>query len=184
VPVTGRAWCYRPPTANNNGPLIGGLVVSALGVAGLGAAIWGIVQIQNDADGVEIRAEVLEAKAVPFKFTGQRAGGGTYEADGTRVQVRYAFEVDGKRYESSRYSLDDEFDDYKGSSDQAEAQQRIASLRSGKVTAWYDPQDPARVVLARANRVAPYAVGVVALVLLAIGALQLMRWRALARGQE
>lgn len=57
------------------------------------------------------------------------------------VELRYAFDVDGRRYVGTRRSLDHE-----GKvSSPVSAQMQVADYPVGRVlTVWYDPQDPTR----------------------------------------
>jgi hypothetical protein len=89
------------------------------------------------------------------------------DSDGTtyKVDVLYAYSVDGRAYQSQRYGFDN------WSSSGLEAKQEIvAGLPPGtQTTCWIDPADPSRAVLHRGFS-PRYLVGLVPLLFLAVGA--------------
>lgn len=153
--------------------LVFGLVLGALGLVFTAFGTFGLSEILTDSDWVLVNAAVVSVDTEPFTFEGKRSGGGSYEATGKRVKVAYRYAIDGKTFESTRYSRLDAHQEFL---DPEKAEPRLAALATGNVRAWVNPNAHAESVLAKSERVRPLVVLFVGVVLLGIAGLQFFSW--------
>lgn len=140
------------------------------GLALLAISAWGLWDASEEADWVEVPAEVLDARAVQFRYTGEGPGGRTFTEIRTRVEARYAWTFDGQQYEGTRYRRLDPVDIYREAEDD-EARKRLAALKYGGVTAWVDPDAPDQAVLEKSETQPPTVLGIAGGVLMVAGLL-------------
>ncbi|MET0336103.1 MAG: DUF3592 domain-containing protein [Rhizobacter sp.] len=87
------------------------------------------------------------------------------------IELRYAFDIEGRRYTGTRRSLDDEG---KVSTPES-AQMQVAAYPVGRVlTVWYDPQDPKRSLTAPGLPLGAVMMASFGLCLLAFGCLPVL----------
>ncbi|TNE92091.1 MAG: DUF3592 domain-containing protein [Deltaproteobacteria bacterium] len=122
-----------------------GAVLGVVGVALAGFGAAGLLRsgeadewTPTEAKVVSIKAKVFDKHSMDPSWTpGTRR---------TAVAVRYTYEVDGQRYESERFSPEQELQEFSGSEEDALIA-RMAELDSRVVTAYVNPANPEQSVI-------------------------------------
>lgn len=162
-------------------PVLGTLCVAlAIGASALlFIGLPGVSKAQAEARWPSASAEILDVQAAEYRYRSEGTRPG--ERMGTRIIVRYRYEIDGREYTSTRYSTDERYDDW-GEGFEQEAAARVAELQAAdRLTVYVDPSDPTLAVI-RGAELAPAmvvtALGIAAAIAsISIAAIAILRRR-------